>query len=132
MDWARTGQFPDDEPPKTSAAVNESVIKDIMERADKNDQERAYVHGAVAVMEAGLRSLETISKGRELHPQGNARLREVYLESVGDNIDFGNKARDFLKALPTMAISTGGGVTVAEALKITGVSLWGLGPQHQQ
>ncbi len=127
MTWARTGQFPDDEHAKTSAAMNESVLKEIMEKADKNDLERAYVYGAIAVMEAGLRSLETIYKGRDLNFQENAKLREAYLESVSDNIDFGKKASHFLKSIPTMTITSSGGMTAFEALGITGIPLWATG-----
>jgi hypothetical protein len=127
LTWARTGQFPDDEHPKTSAAINESVLKDIKEKADKDNQERAYVYSAIAAMDACLRSLETIYKGRELNFQENEKLREAYLESVADNIGFGNKARDFLKSIPTMAISSAGGLTVLEALGITGIPLWATG-----
>jgi hypothetical protein len=128
MTWARTSAFSsEDARPKTAVVEIEELLKEIKDKADKENLERAYVYSALACMDASLRNLETIYKGRELRFEENEKIRSVYLESVRDNIDFGNKARDFLKSLPTMAISTGGGVTVAEALNITGVSLWALG-----
>lgn len=60
-------------------------------------------------IDASLRSLETIYKGRELNFEGNAKLREAYMQTVQENIAFGSKAQDFLKSLPTMATSSAGG-----------------------
>jgi len=77
MIWARTGAFSNDEHSKLSAVLTEAALKDIKDRAEKDDKEREYVISAIATMDASLRSLDTIYKGRELNFQENERLRSA-------------------------------------------------------
>ncbi len=126
MTWARTGAFPGDEHSKHSTLLAEAALKQIRDRAENDDLERAYVNSAIATMDACLRNLATIYKGRELNFEENGKLRKAYLESVKENLEFGNKARDFLKSLPSMAVTAGGGVTVIEAIGIDRIPIWAL------
>lgn len=127
MVWARTGHFPKDEHSQLSAVITEAALKDIKELARKDPKEEAYVFSTIATMDASLRSLDTIYKGRELNFKENEKLREVHLDTIKENLDFGNKAKDFLKSLPTMTIGSAGGVTLAQALKIPNHYLWAIG-----
>ncbi|MFH1940994.1 MAG: hypothetical protein ABIL68_02725 [bacterium] len=130
MVWAMTGKFSKEEPSKTMATYVEDSLKDIEEQARAkhvSQQEKSYIISAVATMKASLRSLDTAYKGRELNFKENEKLRETYLESVKESLNFGNTMQDFLKSLPTMTIGAAGGVTVAQAVGISGVTLWGLG-----
>jgi hypothetical protein len=127
MAWARTGAFSKEEHSQLSAVLTEAALKDIKDRAEKDQKEREYVISAIATMDASLRSLDTIYKGRELNFEENQKLRSSYLNSVKENLDFGNKAKDFLKSLPAMTIGSAGGITVAEALGASGIQLWGIG-----
>jgi hypothetical protein len=130
MAWAMTGQFSKDELSGTMAnyAVNDlKKIEDQTQARGINSNEKSYVTSAVATIRASLRSLENAYKGRTLNFEENDKLRETYLEQVKESLAFGNTAQDFLKSLPAMTISTAGGLTVAQALGISGVALWGLG-----
>lgn len=128
MVWAMTGKFSDDEPSKTMALYVEDVLKNIEEQAlGIAPEEKSYVTSAAATMKASLRSLDTAYKGRDLNFKENEKLRTAYLDSIKESLSFGNKAQDFLKSLPTMTIGAAGGVTVAKALQVSDVQLWGLG-----
>ncbi len=128
MVWAMTGKFSDDVPSQTMAAYVEDALKRIEEQAQKaSPEEQSYVTSAVATMKASLRSLDTAYKGRDLNFEENEKLRAAYLESVKESLNFGSKAQDILKSLPTMTIGAAGGVTVAQAVGVSGAVLWGIG-----
>jgi len=127
MVWARTGIFSKDEHSKISAVLTESALKSIRDRAEADDKERKYVNSAIATMDATLRNLDVIYKGRELNFEENEKLRKAYLDSVKENLEFGKKAVDFLKSLPAMAIGGAGGITVAQYFKISDINLWAIG-----
>ena len=127
MVWARTGMFSDDEHSKISAVLTDAALKNIRERAEADDKERKYVNSAIATMDATLRSLDIIHKGRELNFEENEKLRKAYLDSVKENLEFGKKAGDFLKSLPAMVIGGAGGITVAQYFKISDINLWAIG-----
>jgi len=127
MVWALTGAFAKEEQSKHAALLVEARLKDISERAGKADQkENEYVLGAIACMEASMRSLDTAYKGRELNFQENEKLREVYLQSVRDGTDFGKTAKDYLKSLPGMSIGGAGGITLASLLPPSKPMIWGV------
>ena len=125
--WALTGKFPKSEESKLSAVYAEAALKDIELQAKNDATELKYVTGAKGMIFSSLRSLDTIYKGRNLNFDENEKLRSVYLETIKENINFGYKAKDFLKSLPTMTIGTAGGVTLASQLGIEGNLLIGLG-----
>jgi hypothetical protein len=125
--WARTSGFSNDEHSKRSAVLAEANMKDIKDRAKGNVDEEQYVHSSIAALDASLRSLDTIYKGRQLNFEENEKLRSSYLESLKENLEFGNKAKDVLKSLPSMTVASAGGVTVAQMLSISGMTLWLVG-----
>lgn len=128
--WGMTGKFSDDEQSRTMATYVEDALKHIEEQAQAqgvNPKEKSYVTSAIATMKASLRSLDIVFKGRTLNFEENEKLRATYLESVKESLNFGNKAKDFLKSLPTMTIGAAGGVTVAQVLGVSETVLWGLG-----
>ncbi|MBI4289107.1 MAG: hypothetical protein HY671_11865 [Chloroflexi bacterium] len=128
--WALTGSFVKDPgSSKNVAVLAEKVLKDIQDRATKvGGSELEYVETVVATVQASMRSLDTIYKGRELNFEENEKLRSVYLEDIRDKLEFGNKARDFVKSLPTMTITSGAGViTLSQLLTLPSWALWLLG-----
>lgn len=125
--WARTSGFSNDEHSKRSAVLAEANMKDIKDRAKGNAKEEEYVYSSIAAMDASLRSLDMIYKGRQLNFEENAKLRSSYLNSLKENLEFGNKAKDFMKSLPTMTVASAGGVTIAQMLNIAGMTLWLVG-----
>ena len=129
MAWAMTGAFSDDTHSNQSAVLVEAALKDIKERASKDTsgKEEEYIISAIATMDASRRSLDTVYKGRQLNFEENEKLRSSYLNSVKESVEFGKKAQDFLKSLPTMTIGAAGGVTLAQAFEITGIQLWAIG-----
>lgn len=128
MVWARTGMFSNDEHSKISAVLTEAALKSIKDRAEAdNDDERRYINSAIATMDATLRSLDIIHKGRELNFEENEKLRKACLDLVKENLEFGKKAGDFLKLLPGMAIGGAGGITVVQYFKISDINLWAIG-----
>lgn len=129
MVWALTGSFSNDEHSKHAALLAESSLKDIQQLAEKHgsNEEKEYVLNAIACMESSIRSLDTVYKGRQLNFEENEKLRSAYLESVKENLDFGKKAQDFLRSLPSMSIGAAGGVTIAKAIGFSNIQLWGVG-----
>ena len=130
MTWAMTGRFSDDETSKSMAAYVEDALKHIEDQAlahGVSPEEKSYVTSAVATMKASLRSLDTVYKGRTLNFEENEKLRAAYLDSVKESLNFGSKAQDFLKSLPTMTIGAAGGVTVAQSVGLSGTGLWAVG-----
>jgi hypothetical protein len=131
--WAQTGSFTSDVNSKLAATVADDQLKDIRARADRGgnaaELELEYVNCASATMEASLRNLDIIYKGRQLKFQENAQLREAYMEQIKEGFDFGGKAKDFLKALPMMTFTGAGGVTLVKLLNLPDWALWvaGLG-----
>jgi hypothetical protein len=128
MVWAMTGKFSAEESSKNLATYVEDLLKKIEDRAvSGSEEEKSYILGAVTTMKASLRSLDTVYKGRELNFKENEKLRQAYLDSVKESYDFGNKAKDFLKSLPSMTLGAAGGVTIAQALGLSDVAIWGTG-----
>jgi uncharacterized membrane protein YuzA (DUF378 family) len=67
-------------------------------------------------MDASLRNLDIITKGRDTNFEQNEKLRSAYLRTIEENIEFGNRAKDILKSLPTMSVASLGGVTVFDVI----------------
>jgi len=121
MAWAMTGKFASEQPSKTMATYAEDSLKSIEEQAQSiSPEEKSYVTNAVATLKASLRSLETAYKGRNLNFEENEKLRKAYLDSVTESLNFGRKAQDFLRSLPTMTIGAAGGMTLLKAANIQG------------
>jgi hypothetical protein len=116
MVWAITGLFSKDKSSKNYAISTEATLKDIIGQAqrDPDEKQRCYVNRATVAMRASLRSLATIYKGRELNFEENEKLRVAYLDAVKENIEFGSKAKDIIKSLPSITIGTAGGLTLNE------------------
>ena len=129
MVWARTGAFSNDVHSQNAANLVEQALKDIKQQAEKagTGREKEYITSAMATMDASLRSLDTVYKGRALNFQENEKLRSAYLDSIKESLEFGKKSQDFLRSLPTMTVGAAGGVTVAQALNGSELSLWGIG-----
>lgn len=129
MVWAMTGAFSNDKLSTDAAKLVTERLKDITERVaqDPSAQEQEYVRGAITCMEATVRSLDTVYKGRELNFKDSDELRTLYLESVKGSLDFGEGAKDFLKSLPGLSIGGAGGLTLASMLQAQPVTLWGVG-----
>lgn len=130
LSWARTGSFTNDPNSQMAAQMAEQAVKDLKARSESNDPEKEYVANAVAAMDASIRNLEIVYKGRNLNFEENSKLRKSYLESINESIQFGTKAKDFVKSLPAMAVTTAGGVTLLDIIKDNGwnePTLWGFG-----
>lgn len=130
MMWACTGKFAKEEQSQKLAEFTKESIKDIEELADTHPdpREKRYINGAIPTMSSCLRSLDTIYKGRQLNFDEVDKIRDVYLKNVKENLEFGKSAKDFLKSLPTMSISTAGGLSLIQILgPVSSQILWGLG-----
>ncbi len=103
--WAIAGRFASSPESKLSAQVAEQTLKDLSAQAATDARELAYVSQVQATIQASVRSIEIIYRGRELNFQENEKLREAYMENVRESVKFGDKAKDYLKALPTMALA---------------------------
>jgi hypothetical protein len=112
--WARTGEFSNDDHSKISAQLSVDALKNIRDRAEADDQERKYVESAIVTMDATYRNLDIIYKGRDLNFKENETLRQAYLDSIKDNMEFGKKAGDYLKTLPSLSVFGAGSITLVE------------------
>ncbi len=124
--WAQTGNFSDDPHSRQTALEAENALKDIEQQAKKSDLENLFVSSAIGSMKASLRSLDIIYKSRQDNFRENEKLRASYMQSITDSLEFGKKAEDFLKSLPTMTITAAGGVTIGQALGLSSVYIWAL------
>jgi uncharacterized repeat protein (TIGR01451 family) len=100
----------------------DSIIEKYKDSPD--DKEKLYIYKAVIAMRAALRNLRTIHSGRELDFKENNILRTAYLDSLAENIKFGNDIGDYVKTLPTtiVTILTGLGISLA-ATEVLGISI---------
>jgi hypothetical protein len=115
--WAATGKFSNDSSSQMLATSIPSREQLESKAKDSNDpDEIKYTNQALAFMDASLRNIEIAYKGRELNFEENRKLREAYLDKAKENIEFGSKANDILKSLPTMAVSSAGSITVIQAI----------------
>jgi hypothetical protein len=131
--WALTGSFST----KNQESIEISIeakknLDDIKRRAqDKGDLELNYVTNAAIDVASTMRTLDTIYKGRELNISENDKLRNVNLENIQDSMQFGNKAKDVIKSIPTMAITTGTGTIalyqILDPLNLPNWSTWLIG-----
>lgn len=133
MVWARTGKFssekptkPGEKPSKVYTTLTESTLKELMTRA-RNDSEKRYVARTVSAMDSSLRTLNTVWKGRELNFDENEKLRLAYLDSARERARFGNTMKDFLKALPTVTVSSAGSVAAFDYVGVSGILLLAIG-----
>jgi hypothetical protein len=120
--WAIAGQFASEPESKICAQKAEEALKNLSAQAATDPKEHSYVSQCVATIQAAVRSLEVIYKGRELNFEENEKLRQAYIDNVQDSIQFGSRAKDYLKALPSMVIA---GPGVAGTLGPTLVDLFG-------
>ncbi len=138
--WACTGTFSKDKDLRLSTFLIDKAMKDIKSllknkennskgkkgknsendnriEKEKIEKEKQYLTRAMIAMNSCLRSMHTMYKGRDLNFEENTKLREAYLKSLEENIDFGNRLRDFLKSLPTMTIGGGSGAFLSQSIK---------------
>lgn len=118
MVWALTGKSSSEESTQTTAIEVETRLNYKLKSYDDapdDHPEKRYLAGAKAAIESTRRSLDIIYKGRELNFEENAKLREETLNAIKETLSFGTRARDFLKSLPTMAITTAvGDITLVQ------------------
>jgi hypothetical protein len=127
--WAQTGFFVKNHPESNEIATEaKKHLDDIIEQARKADiAEKAYVNLAVVDIDATMRTIDTIYKGRELNLEENEKLRSAILENIKEDEKFGRDAKDAIKSLPAMAIAAGAGtVTLNEVLESLSLPGWGL------
>ncbi len=129
MVWALTGSFSGNTDSKEAASYTSSTLKRIEDTSLQSTDalERAYVTGVISIIRGCLRSLEIIHKGRNTNFKENDKMMQSYLNQIEEGMQFGEKARDFLKALPTMAITTAAGTKVYMSQTGTDTHAWIIG-----
>ncbi|HXF83917.1 MAG TPA: hypothetical protein VNK49_00870 [Anaerolineales bacterium] len=124
--WAQMGIFSDDDHSKQTAQEADAILKNIEERSRKNEKEHRYISSAIGAMKASLRSLDIIYKSRQHNFAETEKLRNLYMQSITDSLEFGKKAEDLFKSLPTMTITAAGGITLGELLNLSSGYVWAL------
>jgi hypothetical protein len=109
------GNHPKEVPSPFPTFLVDKALEDMRIRA-KNDKENKYVDRVIAAMNASLRSIHTIYKGRNLNFDENEELRAAYLKSMKESIDYGFRVKDILKSLPTALIGATGGLTLTSII----------------
>lgn len=87
------------------------ALEDIRMCAGNDPAKNLYVDRVLAAMDASLRSLNTIYKGRNLNFDENTALRGAYLKSMKESIKYGFELKDLFKTLPTtttVGVAVGG------------------------
>jgi hypothetical protein len=100
------------------------INKYYTENAISDEKEKKYIQNAMISLYSHLRSLATVYCARELNFKENEVLRLEYLNFVKENINFGSELKDWLKALPTMAIGGITGITLATEFKTPDSMVW--------
>jgi len=125
--WSLSGEFSNDPHSQESARIARKHLEVIKEKAQADPLETRYIISAVTTIDATMRSLDTVFKGRNLNFEENEKIRVAYLDNVTDTLSFGKKANDFVKSLPTMAIVTAGGtVPIVEFLNLKPPAIWAI------
>ncbi len=117
--WALTSKFD-----KTGSAAGSwaaDALTQLKDQAIKaGGMESQYFFRAITLMDASFRNLEIIYKGRELNFEENGQLRQAFLNSVTESVNFGQSANDLLKSLPTMTFTgAAGSLVVSQAINLT-------------
>jgi hypothetical protein len=100
------------------------LLTKIVTESEKHEKEKEYITKSVIAMRAALRNLGTIYNGRELNFKENETLRDSYIKSITDSIEFGKAAKDFITGVPAAIIGALGSVGVSLILSnLTGVEL---------
>ena len=94
---------------------------------DPSPAEQKYVQGAITCMEATVRSLDTVYKGREMNFKDADELQRSIWNPFKGSTDFGESVKEFLKTLPGLSIGGAGGLTLASMLQTQPAIFWGLG-----
>jgi len=68
---------------------------------------------SITAIQMSVRNLGTIYSGRELNFQQNDKFRKAYLDSITEDIKFGDNIRDYVKTLPNMIVAGGGGLGIS-------------------
>jgi hypothetical protein len=121
--WALTGSFSDDVHSRQTALAAEKALQDIQGAAAHDPKENEYVTGVIGAIQASMRSLDVVYKSRQDNFKETEQLRASYMQSITESLEFGKKAEDFLKSLPTMTIAAAGGVTIGQVLGLSTTSL---------
>ena len=135
--WALTGEFSDDSRSQEMAKPVRARLNQIAETGKKEngkqggekgqtggqgdatnhtELERRYINWAITAIAASLRSLEIAYKGREINFKENETLRTKHLEMVMESLEYSRKTKELLQSVPAMAVSSGGGATVASLI----------------
>jgi hypothetical protein len=124
--WAQTGNFGKEPEPKDIATAATKLLNDVIEKAkEQGDPEKGYVNNAATDLEATMRTMHTIYKGRELNFQEIDKIRSASLENISQDLQFGRNAQDFFKSLPTMAITSGAStITLNKVLESFSLPSW--------
>ena len=126
--WAISGKFSSEPESKLSAQNADENLKKMLVEAANDPQEQSYVSQSAATVQAAVRNLEIIYKGRQVNFEENEKLRQGYLDNAQESIEFGKKAKDYLNALPTMVIA---GPGVAGTLGPTLATAVGIDPNYE-
>lgn len=125
--WALTGFFATKDIETTEIAAEAKKGLDYLKELAKNagEQENLYVIKATGSLNAAMRTLNTIYKGRVLNIEENDNLRKENLENIKQGLQFGNNAKDIMKSLPTMAIASGTGtITLTQLMQSWNLPDW--------
>ncbi len=127
--WALTGAFVNNPDSMDIASMARKDLDDLREKTAKGKSpELDYVSSAVTVIQATMRTLDTIYKGRELNFKENDLLRSANWDNIKGDLQFGNSAKDFMKSLPTMTVTSSAGViTLGQIVSWPSWALWLLG-----
>jgi len=127
--WAMTGGSTKETESKEIAVLAKRELDDAIAKGKEGGEaERAYVRGATAAIYAAMRSLDTIYKGRQLNFDENEELRSEILKGYTESSQFGQKAGDLLKSIPSMAVASGAGtVTLTQVFDLPGWAVLSLG-----
>jgi hypothetical protein len=127
--WALTGAFSVNNPEsQLIASEAKNNLENIKKRAfELKEPEMSYVTNAAVDIDSTMRTLDTIYKGRELNITENDQLRKIYLDNIEESLKFGQSAKDVVKSLPAMAITTGAGtVTLNQLLSSFNLPAWSM------
>lgn len=104
-----------------SAEKAREILTAVLKAAENDPDIKAKTLKSIAAIYTTVRNLSTIYSGRQLNFQENDLVRNAYIESIANDIEFGKSILDYVKTLPSVIAAGGAGLGISFLLNMYGI-----------
>jgi len=104
-----------------SAEKARDILTDVLKAVENDPDIKAKTLKSIAAIYTTVRNLSTIYSGRQLNFQENDLVRNAYIESIANDIEFGKSILDYVKTLPSVIAAGGAGLGISFLLNMYGI-----------